>query len=234
MHAVIAAVEEAAAPGHDTRVIRLVASGPDFCAGGDLVEGAEMIGRGDGLGSVPRAMTDSVQRLVHTLWSTKLPMVVGVRGRAIGLGAALVLVSDLAIAGTSARFRFPFTQRGFTPDSGVSWMLPRVIGLARATRTLFLDEEIDANTAFALGLVNEVVRDDEVEALVDEWVGRLAVGATVALGYTKQLIRDGLDRAIAESLAAEVDAMGACMPTRDFREGFDAFLEHRGARFEGR
>lgn len=234
MHTVTDAVLDASAPGSGVRAIRLGGSGTDFCAGGDLIEGGHTTSRERAPGQTGVELSQSVQRLVSALWETPVPVVTAVRGHAIGLGAALVMASDLAVAARSTRLRFPFNQHGFTPDSGVSWLLPRFIGVARAKRALFMGEEFTAEDALAAGLVAAVVDDDDLERVVDDWVEKLATGATLAIGATKQLVRDGIERSLLESLRAEADAMESSVGQRDFREGLEAFVTRRAPSFEGR
>ncbi|HYL50498.1 MAG TPA: enoyl-CoA hydratase-related protein, partial [Acidimicrobiia bacterium] len=164
----------------------------------------------------------------------QVPVVAKVRGWAAGIGFQLALAADFTIAAGDARFWQPFAERGFTPDSGATWLLPRRAGDVRARELLLLGRALSGEEADAWGLIHRAVAQEELDAAVDEIVRRLATGPTVALGLTKWLLHAGAGTSLEEHLANEAFAMELSARTQDFREGLTAFAEKRAPRFEGR
>jgi 2-(1,2-epoxy-1,2-dihydrophenyl)acetyl-CoA isomerase len=160
--------------------------------------------------------------------------VCAVRGWAAGLGFQLALAADVCLAAADARFWEPFGARGFTPDSGATWMLPRRVGDVRARELLLLGRELSGAEAAEWGAIHRAVPaealDDEVAAIVDQ----LASGPTVALGLTKWLLHRGQSAGLGDHLAQEAFALELSSRTDDFREGLAAFRERRAPRFTGR
>ncbi len=229
-------IDAVAAAGMDesVRVILLDGAGDDFCSGFDLVARNAPSDQRPRVGSIQRRMPLQANRLVQVMCATQVPIVCAVRGWAAGMGLGLALASDFIVCADDARFWAPFTARGFTPDSGCSWLLPRRIGEVRARRMLVLGEVVDGATAVEWGLAHASTEasslDDEVVALVD----RLAAGPTVALGLTKSLLHHGRGLSLEDALREESLAMELSSRSGDFKEGFAAFREMRAPRFEGR
>jgi 2-(1,2-epoxy-1,2-dihydrophenyl)acetyl-CoA isomerase len=164
----------------------------------------------------------------------QLPVVCGVRGWVAGLGCQLALAADFTIAAESSRFWEPFLHRGFSPDSGATWLLPRLVGVARAKELLLLGRELSGAEAAQWGLIHRAVHDAELDAAVDELVAELASGPTVAFGLTKRCIHRALESSLAEAMEAEANALELSSRTADFREGLAAFKDGRPPSFEGR
>jgi len=236
MSALIDAVDAA---GRDdaVRAVLLGATGPHFCAGADIVSrnaaGPEAPEAKPRVGSIQRRLPSQAHRLVPLLLSVQVPVVAGIRGWAAGIGLSLALCADVTVAAQDACFWAPFCARGFTPDSGLTWLLPRRVGEVRARRMLLLDEKVDAAQAVEWGLVDRVVPSEDTEKAAAELAARFASGATVALGLTKWLMHSGTGVALGEQLRDEGFAMELSSRSRDFREGLAAFREKRPARFEG-
>ena len=227
---------EDAATDDSLRAILVTGAGPDFCAGADWV--ASNRGSGTGgerprAGSVQRRVPLEAHRLITLLLEVQLPVVCAVRGWAAGLGCQIALAADFTIAAKSSRFWLPFTQRGFTPDSGATWLLPRLIGVARAKELILLGREVTGAEAAAWGMIHRAVPDDELDTAAEDLVSELAAGATVALGLAKRAIHRSLDVGLAEALEHEAVALELAARTQDFKEGLRAFTERRPPTFEG-
>jgi 2-(1,2-epoxy-1,2-dihydrophenyl)acetyl-CoA isomerase len=216
------------------RVVLLTGRGDDFCAGFDLAtRGAEGQAR-PRVGSIQRRVPALAHRLVALLCSIQVPVVAAVRGWAAGIGLHLALAADFCVAASDARLWEPFSARGFTPDSGGTWLLPRLVGVARAKELLLLGRELSGTEAAAWGLIHAAVDAGDVEPTADELAGRLAAGPTVALGLTRWLVHTGSGLDLERHLANEALALELSSRTADFREGLTALRERRDARFEGR
>jgi 2-(1,2-epoxy-1,2-dihydrophenyl)acetyl-CoA isomerase len=172
--------------------------------------------------------------LIALIVEVQLPVVCVVEGWAAGLGCQIALAADFTVAAESARFWEPFVHRGFSPDSGATWLLPRLVGVARAKELLLLGEELTGREAQDCGLIYRAVPDAELDAAVDRVVGRLATGPTVAIGLTKRCIQRALEGSLAEAMEAEANALELSSRTKDFKEGLTAFRESRPPRFEGK
>lgn len=225
---------EAAALDDELRVIVLGSSGDDFCAGSDWVASNTAGGARPRTGSVQRRTPLQAHRIIELLVEVQLPVVCAVRGWAAGLGCQLALAADFTVAATNSRFWEPFLHRGFSPDSGATWLLPRLVGIARAKELLLLGRELSGEEAADWGLIHRAVPADALDATVDDLVARLASAPTVALGLTKRCIHRALEGSLSEAMEAESNALELSSRTGDFKEGLTAFREGRPPRFEGR
>jgi 2-(1,2-epoxy-1,2-dihydrophenyl)acetyl-CoA isomerase len=224
---------EAAALDESLRVIHLTAAGADFCAGSDWVAANQ----GDAKprpASLVRRLPLQSHRLIELLLTIQLPVVASVRGTVAGLGCQLALASDFAVVADDATLWEPFVLRGFTPDTGSTWLLPRLAGLARARRMLLLGEKVDGRQAESWGLVHQAVPEPDVEKAAQALVERLASGPTVALGLTKQQLLRSAESTVTQALSDESYALELAARTADFREGLKAFSQRRDPDFEGR
>lgn len=227
---------EAASTDDDLRVVLIRSSGDTFCSGADWV--ATNRGGADAprprAGAIQRRTPLQAHRLITLLCEIQLPVVCAVRGWAAGLGCQIALAADFTVATESATFWEPFLQRGFTPDSGATWLLPRLVGLARAKELLLLSREVSGREAADWGMIHRAVPDAELDAAVAELVDRLGSAATVALGLTKRCLHRGLDSSLAAALEAEAHGLELSSRAADFKEGLAAFGERREPRFTGR
>jgi 2-(1,2-epoxy-1,2-dihydrophenyl)acetyl-CoA isomerase len=228
----IVAALEAAAIDDSLRVVVLGGAGADFCAGADWVA-ANAGGTRPRTGSLQRRTKLQAHRLIELLIEIQLPVVCGVRGWAAGLGFQLALAADFAIAADSACFWQPFIERGFSADSGATWLLPRRVGVARAKDLLLLGRKLSGVEAASWGIIHRAVADEELDSAVDALVAQLAAGPTIALGLTKHCIHHSLETGLAAAMEAETFALELSSRTADFKEGLLAFKERRAARFEG-
>jgi 2-(1,2-epoxy-1,2-dihydrophenyl)acetyl-CoA isomerase len=232
VHRIVAALE-AAATDDSLRVVALSARGPDFCAGADWVAANATAAR-PRTGSLQRRTALQAHRLIELVREIQLPVVCAVRGFAAGLGFQLALAADFALASESACFWHPFTERGFSADSGATWLLPRLVGVARAKELLLLGRKLSGSEAAAWGIIHRAVPDAELDAAAAALVGQLAAGPTVALGLMKRCIHSSLETGLVPAMQDEAFALELASRSADFKEGLLAFKERRAARFEGR
>jgi len=172
--------------------------------------------------------------MIRTLFEAEIPVVTGVQGYAAGIGNALALAGDHVIAARSARFCVPFVARGFTPDSGTTFLLPRLIGMARAKEMILRGKQVAGAQAAEWGLVNEVVDDDALDAAVEDVVQEFAQAPTVALSLAKQLVHRGLTSDLAGTLEREALTEELAVRSDDFKEGMRAFAQRRDPEYRGR
>jgi len=224
----------AAATDERLRVIVVSGAGDHFCGGADIVARNRDRDSRPRAGSIHRRLPTQAHRLIPLLLEVQVPVVCKVRGWAAGIGFSLALAADFAIAADDAKFWEPFTERGFTPDSGATWLLPRRVGVVRARELLLLGREISGAEAAAWGAIHGAVPGGQLDAAVAELVTRLASGPTVALGLAKWLLQAGSGIALDQHLANEAFALELSSRTDDFREGMTAFRERRPPNFEGK
>lgn len=223
---------EAASADEEIRAVVLAAEGDNFCSGFDLA-GRTSDGIRPRPGSISRRMPYLVNRLIPVMLEVQVPIVCAVRGWAVGLGFSLVLASDFAIAADNARLRAPFTAMGITPDSGTSWLLPRLAGVARAKGILMLGEEVSGAEAADWGLIHQAVPPERVDAEVAALAARLASSATVAVGLTKTLVQRGRGRSLDAHMSDEAFAMELSSRSADFREWTESRRDGRPPEFTG-
>ena len=224
---------EAGSTDDSLRVVLLSSRGDDFCSGADWVA-RNASAEKPRTGSIQRRTPLQAHRLISLLLEIQLPVVCAVRGWAAGLGCQLALAADFAVAADSSRFWLPFAKRGFTPDSGATWLLPRLVGIARAKELLLLGRAVSGADAASWGMIHRAVPEADLDGAVEALVTELAEGPTVALGLTKRAIHGALDGGIVEAMEAEAMALELSSRTADFREGLSAFKERRDPKFEGR
>ncbi len=207
--------------------VLLTSDGASFCTGGDVREFAGAPDRGPFV----RALAERFHGLLTAIVHCPVPVVAGVRGWAAGAGMSIVCATDLAVGGRSTQLRPAYPGIGFSPDGGMTWTLPRIVGTGRARQILLTDQVLDAGTALGLGILTAVVDDGEVAAEAEHTAHRLAHGPTVALGRIKRLLASAPDVSLAEQLAAEADAISACAAGAEAAEGLTAFVEKRPPAF---
>lgn len=230
---------EAASSNLNVRVVVLSAVGKHFCAGADLrlsriPDSVKPDGAPDRtMGDVGRNLRRGAQRLIGSILDCEKPVIAAVNGTAAGIGAHLALACDLIVAADTARFIEVFVRRGITPDGGGAYLLPRLIGLAKAKELVFLGDDLSATDAERIGLINKVVAPDALAASVGEWALRLAAAPTKAVSLSKWLLNRSLDSDRKAAFEDEAWAQELASRTDDFNEGVQAFIERRDVQFRG-
>lgn len=223
----------AATSDDELRAIHIAGAGDHFCAGADWIATNSSDGR-PRTGHLTRRIPHTANRVIDLVATIALPVVCTVTGWAVGLGCNIALASDFTVAATDAMLWEPFIDRGFSPDSGSTWLLPRLAGVARARRMLLLGEKVSGADAADWGLIHQAVARDDVAAAADELVGRLASGPTVAIGLAKRAINFGQHATLDQSMAHELASLELACRTTDFKEGLAAFRARRAPDFDGR
>jgi 2-(1,2-epoxy-1,2-dihydrophenyl)acetyl-CoA isomerase len=223
----LAAFQEA---GRDAavRAVVLTGEGRAFCAGQDLRERLE-----PDAAPLDREIRERYNPIVLAMRRLPKPIIAAINGVAAGAGASLALACDLRIAARSASFTLAFGRVGLIPDSGATWLLPRLVGSALAADLALAGRTLSAEEAERVGLVSQVVDDAELPDAARELAERVAAGAPVAMALTKRALQRSLDTTLAEALEYEADAQAVAGRTADHAEGVRAFLERRAPDFRG-
>jgi 2-(1,2-epoxy-1,2-dihydrophenyl)acetyl-CoA isomerase len=229
----VGALTEAAADG-SLRAVHIRSAGDHFCAGADWVAANSGSGQRPRTGDLVRRIPHAAHRAIELVHSIQLPVVCSVQGWAVGIGCNLALAADFTVAAADAVFWEPFIDRGFSPDSGSTWLLPRLVGLARARRMLLLSEKVRAADAADWGLIHQAVDPPELDETVEELLARLAGGPTVAIGLAKQALNFGQHASLSQSMTQELYNLELSCRTNDFKEGLAAFRQRRTPNFDGR
>jgi enoyl-CoA hydratase/carnithine racemase len=214
------------------RAVVITGAGKGFCSGGDrdaII--AKLMGQGP---AELLAFTRMTGALIRNLRRVRRPVIAAVNGAAVGAGAVIALACDVRIAAATARFGFIFPRVGLSgADMGASYLLPRVVGLGRASEILFSGELVAAEEAHRIGLVNRVVPEGAALREALHFAERLAEGPAFAHAMTKQMIEDEHGMSLDDAIEAEAQAQAICMMHPDFREAYEAARDKRGPRFAG-
>jgi len=217
------------------KVMVLTGNGSAFCSGGNV---KDMQSRGGIFAGSPYELRDSyrdgIQRIPLALYELDLPVIAAVNGAAIGAGLDLACMCDIRIAADTAVFAESFVKLGIVPGDGGAWLLPRVIGMPRASLMAFTGDTIDAAKALAWGLVAEVVPAATLEAEALKLAERIAANPGHALRLTKRLLREGQHLRLDSLLEMSAAYQALAHHTEDHMESVNAFLEKRPGRYTGR
>ncbi|MFQ5681673.1 MAG: enoyl-CoA hydratase family protein [Candidatus Binatia bacterium] len=214
------------AENRTVKVLVITGNGKGFCSGGsvDGIIGKLIRMKGDELYKFTR-MTCNVVKNIRNL---KQPIIAAVNGISAGAGAMLALASDFRLVSDKARFAFLFVKVGLAgADMGALYLLPKIVGQAKATELLFLGNSVDAQEAYRIGLANRVLPQEKLMEEAYALARRLKEGPLHALGVTKELLKLEADMDLEAALEVEATAQAKCMEMPDFQEGYRAFMEKR-------
>ncbi len=216
----------------DTRVLVITGAGRAFSAGADVTELAASVDSGRpgmdiGLSSTPISYISDLRRLNQ-------PVIAAINGLTAGMALSVALACDIRIAAASAQFIAAWIRRGFIPDAGGTFLMPRAIGMGKALEMALTGDAMDAAEALRVGFVNRVVPDDELMPTAMELAQRLAAGPPLAIARAKKALYHAQDMSLEGAVDHELYNQSFLMRTADFAEGVKAFLEKRKANFVGR
>lgn len=219
----------------EIRVVILTGAGRAFCAGGDITkEGEVQLVSGVKGEGWRQAVRHGVQVIVQNLLNLDKPTIAMVNGAAVGGGCDFALACDLRIGSENAQFMVGFTRIGLTPGTGGTWLMPRVIGLARAAEFLFTGDPIKAEEAERIGLLNRLVPAQDLEKETKALASKIARNAPIALRLSKLQLYKGLQMDLGTALEVAAACETIAGSSEDYAEGVKAFLEKREATFTGR
>jgi 2-(1,2-epoxy-1,2-dihydrophenyl)acetyl-CoA isomerase len=230
-HELRGAINEARERG--ARAVVLTGAGRAFCAGGDLREMQQMAEQGGRVEAFFDEPLGLLNECILLIRQTPLPIIAAVNGSASGGGCNLALACDIVVAAESARFNQAFIKVGLTPDCGGTFILPRLVGWKLATELMMTGEQLSAERAVEIGMINRVVADEELMAAALALAAQLASAPTAAMGRIKQLLDQSATSDYSAQLELERQAQLQSGQTKDFREGVAAFIEKRPPRFTG-
>lgn len=214
----------------DIRAVMISSNNKFFCAGGDLAYFAE---QGDGIGAALKVLTVPLHAAISVLYRMQKPVVIAVNGAAAGAGMSLAIMGDMVVAAESATFTMAYTALGFSPDGSSSYFLPRLVGERRARELMLTNRALKAAEALEWGLINRVVKNDELLSSAESLATELAAGPTQAFGSVKTLLSASSTQSLDTQMALEAEHIATNASTADGREGLAAFLAKRKAEFKG-
>ena len=232
LHEALAAAVRRAATEDECRVVVLTGAGKGFCAGQDLAD--RVVAPGSGRPDLGESIEKRYNPLVRALRALPKPVVCAVNGVAAGAGANVALACDIVVAAKSARFLQAFARIGLVPDSGGTWVLPRLVGEARARGLMMLADPIGAEQAEAWGMIWRAVDDDQLVGVSREIAMRLAAGPTHAYGLMKRAFLASSSNTLDGQLDLERDLQREAGAADEYIEGVRAFLEKRPVNFRGK
>ena len=221
----------------EPRVVVLSSSSTDFCSGMDLVEAnrpRDAESPRPRAGALQRSLPQGAHGLIRAMAEAQVPIIAAVRGWAAGFGCPFALSADLVVVTPAAKFWVPFVGKGFTPDSGSTWLLPRLVGLARAKEMVLRSIPIDGKQAADWGMVARCVEEDEFDTTVEALIEEMASAATVSVGLARRLLERNFSATLSESMENETLAVELSVRSDDFKEGIRAFRSKETPRYTGR
>ena len=213
------------------RAVVITGAGKAFCSGGDVHDIIGELFARDMQGLLD--FTRLTCALIQNIRALPKPVIASLNGTTAGAGACIALAADIRIASETAKIAFLFVKVGLSgADMGAAYLLPRIVGLTKATELLLTGDFVSASEAAAMGLYNRVVSADALAAITKEFAERLAAGPAFALAKTKEMLNREMQMDLATALETEAQAQALCMQHTDFREAYDAFTAKRPAKFK--
>ena len=213
------------------RAVLVAGAGRGFCSGADLA--GDALGGDDPAGATYRALVEGYNPALAAFSDLPVPVVSAVRGPAAGIGCSLALTADFCITSDTAYFLQAFVNIGLVPDGGASWLLPRLIGKARAVEMMMLGERVPAAKALDWGMIHRVVADELLDAEAFALAERLAAGPTLALGLMKRGVSHAFETGYEAAMAREAEHQRRARGSADSMEGGAAFMQKRKPAFKG-
>jgi enoyl-CoA hydratase/carnithine racemase len=215
----------------EVRAVVVTGAGKAFCSGGDVHDIIGELFKRDMEGLLE--FTRLTCELVRNIRALRKPVLASLNGTTAGAGACIALASDIRIAASEARIAFLFVKVGLSgADMGAAYLLPRLVGLTKATELLYTGDFISAAEAERIGLYNQVVPHDQLEAITRAFAERLARGPAFAIGKTKEMLAREANMSFEAALESEAQAQAICMQHPDYREAYEAFVNKRTPTFE--
>jgi enoyl-CoA hydratase/carnithine racemase len=215
----------------DVRAVVITGAGRAFCSGGDVHDIIGELFERDMQGLLE--FTHLTCELIRNMRALPKPVIASLNGTTAGAGACIALAADIRIASPAAKIAFLFVRVGLSgADMGAAYLLPRVVGLAKATEMLYTGDFVSAEEAERIGLYNRVVESDKLGEATRELATRLAKGPAFSLAMTKEMLNRELDVSLETALEWEAQAQALCMQHPDYREAYEAFVEKREPKFK--